>query len=151
MFTSAVCADKENRLTDWVLDYLHQSGDNEKLATDLVRQGKFHTGLIDYPISELEKLLGPKKTFDYYEDPETYEYRVGSMVESIANGWKPAPLIASRIWSKHFELHDGAHRAEALRRSGISTYPTVFYFENEDSLSDFMVSFPARKSLQIFN
>lgn len=140
LFTSALNADKNGTLTDWVLDYLHQSGDNEKLADDLVRQGKYHTGLINYSIDQLDKLLGPDKSFDYYEDPETYEHRVLSMVESIANGWKPAPLIASRIWDEHFELHDGAHRAEALRRSGIPTYPTIFYFSDRASLNDFIDS-----------
>lgn len=150
MFTSALQADKEGGLTDWIIEYLHQSGDNDKLANDLLRQGKYHTGFINYPIDKLEKLLGPNKSFDYYEDPESYEHRVLSMVDSIANGWKPAPLIASRIWSDHFELHDGAHRAEALRRSGVGSYPTVFYFEDETSLNDFIVSFSAMKSSEIF-
>ncbi len=146
MFNSALAADKNGQLTDWIIDYLHQSGDNDKLAEDLLRQGKFHTGFIDYPIDDLDKLLGPDKSFDYYEDPDTFEYRVNTMVESIKNGWKPAPLIASRIWSEHFELHDGAHRAEALRRSGILTYPTVFYFEDKKSLDDFFISYSALKS-----
>lgn len=150
MFTSALKADKDGALDDWIIDYLHESGDNDKLAADLVRQGKFHTGLIEYPLDALEKLLGPNRSFDYYEDPASYEGRVGSMVESIANGWRPAPLIASKIWSTHFELHDGAHRAEALRRSGVLSYPTVFYFENETSLNDFIVSFSAMKSSELF-
>jgi hypothetical protein len=149
IYTSALQADSEGNLTDWIIDYLHQSGDNEKLASDLLRQGKFHTGFIDYPIDQLEKLLGPNKSFDYYEEPVNYEQRVLSMVESIANGWKPAPLIASRIWSDHFELHDGAHRAEALRRSGYTSYPTVFYFEDQKSLDNFIVSFSAARSSRL--
>ncbi|MES2631201.1 MAG: ParB/Srx family N-terminal domain-containing protein [Patescibacteria group bacterium] len=149
MFNSALVADKEDRLNDWIIDYLHQSGDNDKLAKDLIRQGKFHTGLIDYPIDELDKLLGPDKSFDYYEDPTMFEHRVNTMVESIRNGWKPAPLVASKIWSEDFELHDGAHRAEALRRCGILTYPTVFYFEDEKSLDDFFLSISAMKSSKL--
>lgn len=141
MLESARTADRDDALDDWVIDYLHRSGDNEKLAADLQRQGKYHTGLINYPVDKLDKLLGPDKSFDYYEEPENYEYRVASMIESLENGWQPAPLIASRIWSEHFELHDGAHRAEAFRRIGVRTYPTVFYFETEQERNDFLQSY----------
>lgn len=140
MFDAAMEADEQGWLTEWVIEYLRQSGDNAVLARDLLRQGTYHTGLVDFPIEKLERLLGPNRSFDYYEEPAKYEHRVEAMVENIKNGWKPAPLIASRIWSDHFELNDGAHRAEALRRCGIRTYPTVFFFEDKTQFDNFLVS-----------
>jgi hypothetical protein len=60
------------------------------------------------------------------------------MMESLKNGWKPAPFIASKIWADDFELHDGAHRAEAMRRLGIKEYPTVFFFKNDKQRKSFI-------------
>lgn len=138
LFDAALFAEQEGKLTEWIVDYLHQGGHNAVLARDLLKRGKFHTGFIEYPIDQLEKLLGPNKSFTYYEEPRRFEERVNAMIDSLHQGWRPVPLIASRIWSRDFELHDGAHRAEALRRSGIKNYLTVFYFEDEHSRDEFL-------------
>ena len=62
------------------------------------------------------------------------------MVESLINGWKPVPFIASDLWNDELELNDGAHGAEALKQFGTKTYTTVFYFKNRLALDDFLKS-----------
>jgi hypothetical protein len=138
LFSTAIQADKDGTLAEWVQDYLRLSGDNDVLAADLLREATCNSGLINYPLDQLRKLLGPSESFDYPEDPSIYEQRVTSMMESLKNGWKPAPFIASKIWADDFELHDGAHRAEAMRRLGIKEYPTVFFFKNDKQRKSFI-------------
>lgn len=109
----------------------------KSLQVICVAKDIFTQGLLISPLKHIKSILGPDDSFPYPEAASDFEGRVNSMVESIASGWKPAPFIVARIWGDTFELCDGNHRAEALRRSGVSTYPMIFYFETETALRDF--------------
>lgn len=142
-YETAILADKNGTLTEWLIDYLSDSkrGRNTVLAEGLAGSGQFSTHLIDYPIRKLKILMGPDRSFRYYEEPDTFNRRIEAMVESLEKGWKPVPLIASKdVWNPGLELNDGSHRAEALKRFGVETYPTVFYFKDQASLDDFLIS-----------
>jgi len=140
LYDGAIQADKDGTLTEWMINYLQRSGRNKSLASGLKEDGRFHTGLIDYPIEKFKILMGPNHSFLYYEEPEKFNSRVESMVASLRIGWKPVPFIASDLWNDGLELNDGAHRAEALKRYGLKTYPTVFYFKDQLALSTFRES-----------
>lgn len=139
LYDAAIEADKNGHITAWMIEYLKESGRNAILAQGLLNDGKFHTPLINYPIDKLKILMGPDISFRYYEEPDQFEARIHAMIESLKQGWKPVPLIATKdLWNEGLELNDGAHRAEALKRFGINTYPTVFYFRDKASLSTFL-------------
>lgn len=141
LYEAAIKADKENTLTEWLIAYLHESGRNKDLADGLAEDGQFHTSLIDYPIENLKILMGPSHSFRYYEEPEKFESRIEAMIDSLEQGWKPVPFIASKdLWNEGLELNDGAHRAEALQRFGVQTYPTVIYFKSQAALDEFTTS-----------
>lgn len=139
-YEEAILADKNGTLTEWLIDYLNDNnrGRNIPLAGGLMEDGQYHTNLIDYTIDDFKILMGPDRSFRYYEEPESFNKRVNAMVESLKVGWKPVPFIASDIWNEELELNDGAHRAEALKRFGINTYPTVFYFKDQSALDSFI-------------
>ncbi|MDB5162987.1 MAG: hypothetical protein JWN28_594 [Candidatus Saccharibacteria bacterium] len=141
-YKEAIQADKNDTLTEWLIDYLSdiERGRNIALAGGLAEDGQFHTNLINYPIEKFKILLGPDTSFLYFEEPNKFNTRVEAMVESLKNGWKPVPFIASDLWNEGLELNDGAHRAEALRRCGVKTYSTVFYFRNQKALDSFVES-----------
>jgi len=141
-YKQALLAEKNGTLTKWMVDYLKDKGRgrNVPLAEGLAAEGQFHTSLINYPIDDFYILMGPDHTFRYYEEPESFNTRVDAMVESLKMGWKPVPFIASDIWNDGLELNDGAHRAEALKRFGIKTYPAVFYFKDQAALDKFVES-----------
>jgi len=141
-YEAAIEADKSDTLTEWLVTYLNDAdrGRNIALAGGLAEAGKFHTNLIDYPIDQFKILMGPDRSFRYYEEPESFNKRVDAMVGSLKKGWKPVPFIASDIWNEGLELNDGAHRAEAMKRFGIKTYPTIFYFKDQVALDSFIKS-----------
>jgi|ETNmetMinimDraft_21_1059911.scaffolds.fasta_scaffold04597_4 hypothetical protein len=95
-YEKAILADKNGTLTEWFVDYLSDSkrGRNTILAEGLAGSGQFSTPLIDYPIRKLKILMGPEKSFRYYEEPGTFNSRIEAIVESLEKGWKPAPLIS---------------------------------------------------------
>lgn len=141
LYEAAIEADKNDSLTDWLISYLNESGRNKDLADGLAEDGQFHTPLIDYPIDNLKILMGPSHAFRYYEEPEKFESRIEAMINSLKQGWKPVPFIASKdLWNEGLELNDGAHRAEALKRFGVKTYPTIIYFKNQLALEEFIRS-----------
>lgn len=141
LYDAAIEADKNGNITAWMIEYLKESGRNPTLAQGLLADGQFHTSLIDYPIDELKILMGPDTSFRYYEELNEYEARIEAMLDSLRQGWKPVPLIATKdLWNEGLELNDGAHRAEALKRFGVTTYPTVFYFKDKVALNSFLRS-----------
>lgn len=141
-YEEAIKADKNGMLTEWLVDYLYDNnrGRNVPLAEGLAEDGQYHTKLIDYSIDDFKILMGPDHSFRYYEEPTVFNERVDKMVESLEKGWKPVPFIATDIWNDGLELNDGAHRAAALKRFGIKTYPTVFYFKDQIALDSFLKS-----------
>lgn len=142
-YQEAILADKHGTLTEWLITYLNDSerGRNIPLAEGLTEDGQFHTNLINYPIDKLKILMGPDESFRYFEDPDKFNSRIDSMVESLKQGWKPVPFIATKdLWNEGLELNDGAHRAEALKRFGVKKYPTIFYFKDQYALDSFVES-----------
>ena len=139
-YERAISAGKAGTIYDWTLEFLEGVGNNKSLARTLRQKGNFHFGPIDYPIDKFMPILGPDKTFKYYEDQDTIDKRVTAMEKSFNEGWKPAPLIVSDIWEDYLEVADGAHRFELLRRLGIKSYPTIFYFKDQSALDSFVKS-----------
>ncbi len=140
LYDNAIEADKNGTLNQWMIEYLHGSGRNANLAEGLRTDGNYHTRLIDFPLAKFKLLLGPDRSYRYYEEPEKYYAKVDAMVESLEKGWKPVPLISTDIWNDGLELNDGAHRAVALMKFGVKTYPTVFYFKDQNALDIFLDS-----------
>ena len=141
-YEAAILADENGALTDWMIDYLNDNnrGRNIPLASGLTEDGQFHTNLIYYPIEKFKVLMGPDRSFRYFEEPESFNTRVDAMVASLKNGWKPVPFIATDLWNDGLELSDGAHRVEAMKRFGIKIYPSVFYFKDQLALDSFLKS-----------
>jgi hypothetical protein len=138
LYDEAFKAEAGGTINDWFVDYLMGSGRNVILAGGLKEDGAYHTGFIDYEISKLKLLLGPDKSFRYYEEPDKFHRKVDAMVKSIQDGWKPVPLIVTDLWNEGLELNDGTHRAYALMQLGIKTYPTIFYFKTQEILDNFL-------------
>ncbi len=128
-------ASEECKIHDWVLSFLLDSGNNHKLAKKLSEYSQFHFGPVNYPISDLINLVGPGKM--YHEEQSVLDSRVDAMIDSINNGWKPAPLIVTNIWNDSLEIADGCHRQMALKKIGITKYQIIFYFKDQYSLDNF--------------
>lgn len=145
-YESVIIAANEDRIHDWVLDFLEGVGNNKSLARVLRIKGEFHIGPIDYPIDRLTPILGPDESFKFYEDQTITDLRVAAMEKSFHEGWRPVPLIATDLWEDYLTVADGAHRQALLNKLGIETYPTIFYFRDRKSLDDFKDSLESKSN-----
>jgi hypothetical protein len=129
---NALQAKKNNTLELWVQNFLRGEGENLKLADVLKEDRKIWVDLVQYDLSKLLRITGPEKEMTFREDQKKWEQRVNAFVELIKNGYESVPLIVTDLWGD-FHISDGNHRAEALKRTGVQKYWTIFYLENPDN------------------
>jgi len=126
---SARRAADEGTLADWVVDFLVSPGsDNPQLAASLGFSGATYLGPVQFELDRLTPMAGPDE--DHVAVPvaeEEWESDVGSMEESIGEGWHPPPLLVSHRDGRYY-LEDGNHRYETLRRAGARYAWTILLF-----------------------
>jgi hypothetical protein len=130
---NALQAKKNNTLEIWIQNFLRGEGENIKLAAVLEKNRKIWVDLIEYDLSKLTRITGPEKEMTFREDQEKWDKRVNNFVELIKNGYESVPLIVTDLWG-NFHISDGNHRFEALKRTGVQKYWTIFCLENPDNV-----------------
>ena len=130
--SSAQRAADEDRLAQWVVDFLSSPGSgNAELAADLALKGKVYLGPIRFPLDRLTPMAGPDEDEVVVPvDEEEWESDVEDMEDSIEEGWQPPPLLVSHDDGQFF-LEDGNHRCETLRRAGAKSAWTILLFGDE--------------------
>jgi hypothetical protein len=126
-------ATERGELRAWVTRFLASPGsDNAPLAAELAERLEHWVGPVLLPLSRMRRLAGPPEDpvlcpvdDDYWDD------RVDDMAERIeGDDWEPAPVIVV-YRNGEFELEDGNHRLESLRRTGRREAWAIVGFEDE--------------------
>jgi hypothetical protein len=140
---SAVRASEEDRLAQWVADFLTSTGsDNPELAASLTFADKWWTGPDRLELDQLTRLAGPDGEADNVLvpiDDREWESDVDEMNESLEAGWSPPPLVVSCRVGGLF-LEDGNHRHETLLRAGETHAWAVVSFDTEDDRDSFLAA-----------
>ena len=134
---SARRAAADDRLAEWVGEFLASPGsDNAVLAAALAQREHHWHGPVEVPVDDLVRLAGPEDDALVEIEPDEWEDDVGSMEESIDEGWEPPPLLAE--WQRgELLLQDGNHRYEALVRDGADRAWVLVYSDDPAALDDF--------------
>jgi hypothetical protein len=129
---SARGAADEDRLAEWVLDFLTSPGsDNAPLAAALAFSNAAFLGPIRFELDRLTPMAGPDENRVVVPvAEEDWESDVEAMEHSIEQGWHPPPLLVSHRDGRYF-LEDGNHRYETLRRSGTTHAWAILVFADE--------------------
>ncbi len=127
--TPALEAARRGQIEAWVHEFLLGVGRNAPFSEGLKLQPRFWLGPLEMPLDALEICCGPDPDLEYVVDADGFERHVTGMADSLAEGWKPAPLIASYDAGK-LSIRDGNHRYAALRRSGVERYWVVVWFNS---------------------
>ena len=135
--TPALEAARSGQIEGWVHQYLLGVGKNAPFSEGLKLQPRFWLGPLEMPLDALEICCGPDPALEFVVDAAGFERHVSGMVASLAEGWKPAPLIASYDAGK-LSIRDGNHRYEALRRSGMDRYWVVVWFNSPEEQQAYM-------------
>jgi hypothetical protein len=116
---SAREAAAHDQLGEWVARFLASPGsDNPALAQQLTAELHWWAGPVLLPIDRLQRLAGPAgDPVLCVVDDDYWDERVESMDQLAEEGWDPPPVVVACRESK-FELEDGNHRVESVRRAG---------------------------------
>jgi len=124
---SAQRAHQTGQLADWLQDYLRGEGNNHKLADILLNTQPITIKLENFPLHKLTRIMGPEPGMLFTESTEKWEQRVEDFMTILQESRELPPLIVTDIW-QDWQLSDGSHRHEALRRLGVDSYWTIFVF-----------------------
>ena len=127
---SARAAAERDEIALWVGDFLASRGsDNATLAAALALREHWWLGPVRVPLSDLIRLAGPESDALVPVSEDEWEGDVGSMEESIEEGWEPPPLLAE-YQDGRLLLQDGNHRYEALQREGAPDAWVLVFFDD---------------------
>ncbi len=126
---NALVAQKSGALGKWVQNLLISEG-NYNLAKSLAQETPIAIEIMEFPLSQLKRIVGPEENEEHRQSPDIWEAQVDKLAKKIKEGYQPAPLIVTDFWN-HFELADGNHRHEAMLRVGIKSYWTIFFIKHQ--------------------
>lgn len=69
-------ANKEGKLSEWVVEYLIGIGANRSLASEIQKHPQKQWLLIEFPLRKLKRIMGPEEGLKYPESREDWERRV---------------------------------------------------------------------------
>lgn len=136
---SARRAAAEDRLAEWVRDFLASPGsDNAALGDALTDPPRAWLGPVEIPLDQLHRLAGPRgHPVVQAVAEEDWRDDVDELAEAIDDGDEAAPVIASYV-DGDLMLEDGNHRVEALRRAGEPRAWVVIAFDDEATRDRFV-------------
>lgn len=126
---SAQKAQQEQKLHQWVIEYLNSEGNNTKLAKILNEEQCIWIDLVEYPLDRLSRVMGPEENMVFREKQETWKKRIEYFVNRLNDGEVFSPIIATDIWDS-IHIADGTHRFEALKKTGHTKYWTIFFIKD---------------------
>jgi len=129
---SAIEAKNKRGLHQWVIEYLNDEGSNKKLSKILTEEKYIWMDLVEYPLNQLKRVMGPEKKMLFHEDFKKWDRRIEHFIRCINKGELLPPIIATDFWNG-VHISDGTHRFEALKKTGHKKYWTIFYVKNENN------------------
>ncbi len=135
-------AAKENRIHDWVCEFLDSPGGNQGMAHGMrrrMREGKIYwLEPLNFPLAELTRCCGPEKGLEYPEKEKKWTSRLNKLRRAIKKGEKLPVIIANpRPWPT-LSIRDGNHRYGALRLERKRKYWTLFWFDSQKDKQRFI-------------
>lgn len=122
---------RRGEIERWVHQFLLTVGRNPAFSDGLKKARRWWAGPLMVPLERLVPALAPLPDAEYPVNPEAFEKRLAQMIESLASGWLPPPMIAEHRDGGILSLRDGNHRYEVLRRAGHNAYWTIIWFNSQ--------------------
>jgi hypothetical protein len=116
-----------NKLEEWIHRFLCGEGNNRDFSDGLkLRPRKYYTPEI-MNFNKIERCSGPESYMKFKIPEEVFLKRVEDIISVYKKGdWDMPPLIINRE-DNNYELNDGNHRFEALKKLGINQYWVIIW------------------------
>lgn len=102
--------------------------DNPDLLVAIKKEGHL-VGPKDMSLSKLSRITGPEKNMLWPEAKKAFDQRVNRFIKLIKDGWTSPPLIISHRPSGPYNIVDGNHRFEALKKLGYKNYSCFLWLK----------------------
>jgi hypothetical protein len=125
--SSAINYASVNSLEEWIHKFLCGEGNNKIFSDGLkLKQRKFYAPQV-MSLNKFERCSGPENNMKFKIPEEIFQKRVEGIVSAYKKGeWDMPPLIINRK-DNDYELNDGNHRFEALKKLGINQYWVIIW------------------------
>lgn len=124
---SAIEFAQAGKLEEWVQHFLRGEGNNLGFADGLKLAPRIYHSPQKMPLSLFTRICGPETGLKWQIDEGGFNWRVAKIMERYENEkWDMPPLIINRQ-EGIYELNDGNHRFEALKRLGVDEYWVIFW------------------------
>jgi len=124
---SAIAFAQAGRLEQWLHLFLCNEGDNQAFSDGLKLEPRMYHPPRMLPLDLFARCCGPEKNMKWQIDAAGFNKNVKSIMKKYKQGkWDMPPLIINYAEQK-YELNDGNHRHEALRRLGVLEYWVIIW------------------------
>jgi hypothetical protein len=125
--SSAIKFASANKLEEWIHLYLCGEGNNKAFSDGLKLVPRRYFAPELFNLDKFERCCGPEKHMKFQVPEESFVKYVDAIALAYKNrGWDMPPLIVYREGNK-FELNDGNHRYEALKKLKINQYWVIIW------------------------
>ena len=125
------------RLDVWVYLFLARDANAMCIAEEMKRNNYCFVGPVDVPLYLFSRKCGWEPDMPYQEERDLFEKKTEGYREKYSCGVDMPPILLVYDDESGFDLYDGAHRYEALKRIGRQTAPTIIAYKSEIDLISF--------------
>jgi len=114
------------KLDEWIQHFLHGEGNNLGFANGLKLEPRiYHTPKL-MKLEKFQRICGFEVGMKWPVDEQGFNEKVDQVMKRYKTGWDMPPLIIG-LHDGEYELNDGNHRYEALRRLGIEEHWVIIW------------------------
>jgi len=124
--SSAIAFASAERLEEWVHLFLCGEGGNKAFSDGLKLEPRIYRAPRRMDLSLFERCCGPEDGIKFQISAAGFHKNVKSIMKKYKGNWDMPPLIVNFVNSQ-YELNDGNHRFEALRRLGVQAFWVVIW------------------------
>jgi len=125
--TSAIEFAQAGCLEEWIHLFLCNEGDNRAFSDGLKLQPRRYHPPCMMNLDQFERCCGPETGLKYQISASGFRKNVKAIMKKFKTGnWDMPPLIINRV-NGAYELNDGNHRYEALRKLGVCAYWIIIW------------------------
>jgi len=120
------------QLEDWIHMFLNGEGNNRPFSDGLkLCERRYHAPKL-YDLDTFERNCGPEPGLKWSVEAVGFEERINKIMARYQTGnWDMPPLIIE-FKDGQYDLNDGNHRYEALKRLGIKEHWIIIWETVED-------------------
>jgi len=133
---SAIEFYENEQLEEWIHKFLCDEGNNEGLSHGLRIEKRYFMKPVKLPLDIVNRCCGPEENNKYKVDADGFEKRVTNIKNRFNSDWDMPPFLVNYDKGR-FELNDGNHRHEALKRNGISEHYMIVWITSEADFKDY--------------